>query len=191
MRDMDRRVTPSKWVTSPTPPPPPPCKQAISSKTESSYKWTTSNWRHCQMTIFCSLSPNNRCSLLLSVLSSVTGGQFTAIIFNASQLCNFFFTTPFRIVTKIALKIVVAIASCNTVEAVVTGHFRDAETRKTCSYLDLAAYENVKIQGLYRSWEKRSFVKVAVSGAVCLPECQSRELPLYYFFICRMHQRQH
>ena len=52
-------------------------------------------------------------------------------------------------------------------------------TRKRCPYLELAAYGNVKIQSLYESWEKRGFVKVAVTRAVLLRGCLLGEPPLY------------
>ena len=39
--------------------------------------------------------------------------------------------------------------------------------------MELAAHENVKIRSLFGSWEKRGFVKVAVTRAV-----RSREGPL-------------
>ena len=52
-------------------------------------------------------------------------------------------------------------------------------TRKRCPYLELAAYGNVKIQSLYESWEKRGFVKVALTRAVLLRGCLLGEPPLY------------
>ena len=64
----------------------------------------------------------------------------------------------------------------NTEEALVNGHPREA---KKVSVTGLAAYGNVKIPSLYGSWEKRHFVKVAVSRAFCLQECPLAELPLY------------
>ena len=39
---------------------------------------------------------------------------------------------------------------------------------------------NVKIQSFYGSWEKRDFVKTAVSRTVRLRECPLGELPLYF-----------
>ena len=51
--------------------------------------------------------------------------------------------------------------------------------RKRCLLLELATYGNVKVQSLYRSWERWGFVKVAVSRAVRLWECPLGELPLY------------
>ena len=61
-------------------------------------------------------------------------------------------------------------AKRSTVEGLVSGHPRDVKKVSVTGAGRLREI-NVKIQSLYVSCGKRSFVKAAVSRAVRLPEC--------------------
>ena len=73
-------------------------------------------------------------------------------IANKSSRDNFIFAS----VTALSARLIGA----TTVEALVSGHPRG---EKKCPYLELAAYENMKINSLYGSLIKRGFDGVTVS----------------------------